>query len=87
MEMEIDKVIESKHLKPPPRIEFHHVNHLSNRCMFVLENSKIMFFPNNLNTSQPNDMKAQTNIFSKIMSTTELKSVHTNVRGKNTRDL
>jgi len=31
-------------------------------------------------------MKAQTYIFPKIMSTTELKSVHTNVKGKNTRD-
>jgi len=31
-------------------------------------------------------MKAWTNIFHKIMSSTELQSVHTNVKGKNTRD-
>jgi len=84
--MEIDKVIGFIPLKPPSRIETHHVNHLSKRCTFVLKNLKIAFLLNNLNTSQPNDMKAQTYIFPKIMSTTELKSVHTNVKGKNTRD-
>jgi len=34
--MKIDKVIRSKHLKPPPRIEFHHTKNyvLSKWCKY-----------------------------------------------------
>jgi hypothetical protein len=66
-------------LQSPPRMKLDTIKKLIKSRHCVVENSRIAFFPNDLKTDQPNNLKASTNVLIESMCAKTLLHVTPNI--------
>lgn len=71
--------IQFMHFQPPPWMKRDTIKKVILRRSFVIKNSQITFFPNDLKVSHPHSLKARTNFLFKIMCIIILLCVTTHI--------